>query len=961
MDAAGTPLGRHGERERITLNVIAGLLLATGLSVAAGWALSVQAARNGVARQTQILVAAEQLQSALKDVETGERGYALTGEDSYLEPYEAANRALPALVAGVESGEIGVTLIQQIQLKQDFARRVIEARRSGGLDPAVALVRTGVDKASMDAVRLTVSRLQQNAGARIARSDQKQAARGFWLALLASASTLGAFAVMAVQLVRRRRAERTSAALLGSVMDNAPIGLGFLDPQLRVQHMNQALVAMSDRALDAEIGRSLWDILPQQRETLEPRLQHVLSGGGSVTTIGVTVEHRAHAGQQRHFELGFFPLPGLAGQSAGAGLVIADVTHRARAERRLRESEARFRTLIETTASIVWTMSSTGELIPPQTSWTAFTGQGPAEYAARGWMNAVHPEDRAETLETWERAVLGHTPYFMEHRLRRADGAWRIMAMRAVPILDDGMVREWSGSHTDITERKTAEADLSAARDAAEAANHAKSQFLANMSHELRTPLSAVIGYSEMLEEEVQDSGDHHLLADIQKIQSNARHLLSLINDVLDLSKIEADRMTSFAETFAVDALVRDAAATVDGLVTQKGNTLVIELGPDVGEMHTDLVKLRQCLFNLVSNAAKFTENGQITLRAARDGGTMRFSVADTGIGMTPGQLDRLFERFSQADISTTRRFGGTGLGLAITRAFCRLLGGDVTVTSVAGQGSVFTIALPVTMPEQAPEPDESAPPDAPGRHVVLVVDDDAGQRELLSRFLEREGFAVRTAPDGKTCLELAREVHPHAILLDVMMPQMDGWSVLSALKSEQGLARIPVVMVTFVNEPGLSASLGASDTVLKPVEWDRLRTVMERFRGEAGDILVVDDDPDARRRLRIVLERDGWSVSEAENGAAALSAVERALPQLILLDLTMPVMDGFAFLHELRARPQYDNVPVVVLTARDLDAGERRQLDGADRVLSKGDTDLRQLSGELRRMTPTHAPIGQS
>ena len=726
--------------------------------------------------------------------------------------------------------------------------------------------------------------------------------------------------------------------------------------------MNRAFSTMSERALDAAVGRSLWDVLPDLRGTLEPRLAEVLEAGRTLANIEVALHSRVNPALLREFQFGFFPLPVEAGTrtTAGAGVVVTDVTYRKRSERRLRESEERFRTLIETSAAIVWTTTPAGELMPPQVSWTAFTGQAQSEYEGFGWLQAVHPEDRDATLEAWTRAVADHALFAIDHRLRRADGEWRVMAARGVPILDEGETREWVGTHTDITERKQAEEELSAAKDAAEAANRAKSQFLANMSHELRTPLSAVIGYSEMIEEEMEETGEQHLLGDVRKIQSNARHLLSLINDVLDLSKIEADRMTTYAEEVDVEALVRDVASTVGSLVQQKGNEVVLDLAPGLGTMRTDQVKLRQCLFNLVSNAAKFTENGRITLRAARAGSEVVLSVADSGIGMTPEQLDKLFERFTQADVSTTRRFGGTGLGLAITRAFCRLLGGDVTVASTYGEGSTFTIRLPAEMPEQAGEPDEAhadtkAGEAASGQHLVLVIDDDPAQRDLLSRFLEREGFAVRTAPDGKLGIELARALRPRAILLDVMMPQMDGWSVLSALKADPELAVIPVVMVTFVNEPGLGASLGAADTVPKPVEWDRLKGVMDRFRGEAGDILVVDDDPDARARLRTVLQRDGWTVSEAGNGREALDIVAHAPPQLILLDLTMPVMDGFAFLHELRERPGCGDIPVVVLTARDLDAEERRRLDGADRVLSKGQTNLRQLAGELRSLAPPH------
>ena len=950
------------------LNVAAGILLVAGLALAAWSLIGAQRGRAFIAEQNRVLVADERLLSTLKDLETGERGFALTGTPSYLEPYNAAEAALDEAAAAVSGAGPGAqALAALVTVKRAFASQVVGARRDQGLDAAIALIRTGADKASMDSIRATVADLQATARDRIAASDREQAVQTPLLAALAALAVLAAFASLALLAWRRRRAARDSAALLTSVLDNAPIGLGFLDPDLRVQHMNRALTGMAERVLDADVGSSLWDILPGTRGTLEPRVNEVLDAGRTTANVDVAMPSRIDPAQLREFQFGFFPLPssgrnvaggGAAGQraTAGAGLVVTDITIRKRAERRLRESEERFRILIETIASIVWTASPGGEFTGLQLGWTAFTGQTEEQYAGFGWQQVIHPDDRDAALDLWRHAMAERRPYEGEHRLHRADGEWRIMEVRGVPLMDDdGAVREWVGSHTDITGRKRAEEELSAAKDSAESANRAKSQFLANMSHELRTPLSAVIGYSEMLEEELEDGGDKGLLADVQKIQSNARHLLSLINDVLDLSKIEADRMTTYAETFAVDALVQDVANTVGTLVSQKGNTLIVQADPDLGTMHTDQVKLRQCLFNLVSNAAKFTQDGEITLRASRVADDVVFSVTDSGIGMTPDQLARLFERFTQADSSTTRKFGGTGLGLAITRAFCRLLGGDVTVTSTENVGSTFTIQVPATLPDQ---PSEEVPAEQaePSRHLVLVIDDDPSQRDLLLRFLEREGFSVRTAPDGKAGIELARALHPRAILLDVMMPKMDGWSVLTALKADPALELIPVVMVTFVNEPGLGASLGAAETVLKPVEWDRLKQVMDRFHGDAGDILVVDDDPDARARLRTVLTRNGWTVSEAGNGQEALEVVATAPPQLILLDLTMPVMDGFTFLRELRARPGCADIPVVVLTARDLDAEERRQLGGASRVLSKGKTDLRQLAGELRTLAPPHA-----
>ena len=544
-------------------------------------------------------------------------------------------------------------------------------------------------------------------------------------------------------------------------------------------------------------------------------------------------------------------------------------------------------------------------------------------------------------------------------------------AFSYTPVYDDG--GEVAGLFcpcAETTGQIMAERAAVEARQAAEEANVAKSQFLANMSHELRTPLSAIIGYSEMLQEEIEDSGDPGGMApDLAKVESNARHLLGLINDVLDLSKVESGKMEVYAETFDAAEMVRDVAATVQRLVETKGNTLDLRVAPDLGAMHSDVTKVRQILLNLLSNAAKFAEGGTITLSAERgpsmdgvaDGGGqdwMAFRVSDTGIGMTEEQLAKLFQRFQQADASTTRRFGGTGLGLSITKAFSTMLGGDIEAESAPGQGSAFTVRLPATFVERevAAEQggiagDGAGNEAVPGREVVLVIDDDPAQRELMTRFLTREGFGARTAPDGPTGLELARALRPRAILLDVTMPGMDGWSVLSALKADPELAAIPVVMVTFVSERGLATSLGAADYVPKPVEWERFRQVMDRFREADGDVLVVDDDPDTRQRMRAMLGKGGWTVVEAGNGQEALDRVAHATPQLILLDLTMPVMDGFTFLRMLRERPGCADIPVVVLTARDLSNEERRQLRGASQVLNKGDTSLRDLAGELHAL----------
>ena len=397
--------------------------------------------------------------------------------------------------------------------------------------------------------------------------------------------------------------------------------------------------------------------------------------------------------------------------------------------------------------------------------------------------------------------------------------------------------------------------------------------------------------------------------------------------------------MDLFPEDFAVADLVQGVAAVAAPLARQRGNRLVVDCPEGLGAMRSDLTKVRQALYNLLSNAAKFTERGQITLTAARepgagqregDGGAgdwLVFRVADTGIGMTPEQLGRLFEAFTQAEASTTRRFGGTGLGLALTRHFCRLLGGEVTVESEAGAGSTFTIRLPAIVPQAGPAAaaTASAPAPAPGGDdgsgrrpgTVLVIDDDAAVRDLLQRSLAREGFRVLPAAGGEEGLRLARAARPDAITLDVLMPGMDGWAVLAALKADPALADVPVVMLTIADDKALGFSLGAVEYLTKPVDRARLLRVLRRYRpgGPArrgggdggprpGPVLVVEDDEATRRTLRRLLEGEGFAVVEAEHGRAALDLLARgavAAPGLIVLDLLMPEMDGFAFAAELR------------------------------------------------------------
>jgi signal transduction histidine kinase/DNA-binding response OmpR family regulator len=511
--------------------------------------------------------------------------------------------------------------------------------------------------------------------------------------------------------------------------------------------------------------------------------------------------------------------------------------------------------------------------------------------------------------------------------------------------------------------------EMRRARDAAEEHDRAKSQFLANMSHELRTPLTAVIGYSEILIEEAREADQEEFLPDLQQIHTQSKHLLSLINDLLDMSKIEAGKVQLFLETFDLGTMVREVATTVRPLVDKNGNVLSVQAAEGLGTMHTDVTRLRQCLLNLLSNASKFTEKGTVTLTVSREKENgddwILFCVADTGIGLTPDQMRRLFQAFTQADLSTTRKYGGTGLGLAITRRLCQMMGGDISVQSVKDKGSTFTIRLPSDARRRPPEVEEPAPT-TPSDSVltraalktVLVVDDDPGVCDMLSRFLSKEGFRVLVATTGEEALRMAREVRPRAITLDVMMPGMDGWAVLSALKADPDLADIPVIIVSIIDDKNLGYALGASDYVTKPLERDRLLDIIRKRCGatSSGTVLVAEDEPATREMLRRVLEKGGWTVVEAGNGREALEIVTRQRPALVLLDLMMPEMDGFEFLDEMRQRPELQSIPVVVLTAKDLTEEDRLFLNGSlllsgcvKRVLQKGNFSLDILLREVR------------
>ena len=531
--------------------------------------------------------------------------------------------------------------------------------------------------------------------------------------------------------------------------------------------------------------------------------------------------------------------------------------------------------------------------------------------------------------------------------------------------------------------------ELAVKRDEALDASRTKSLFLANMSHELRTPLNAIIGYSEMLEEEADDFGYEDIIPDLQKIQKAGKHLLALINDILDISKIEAGKVELYIEEFELQDLLEEILTTSQPVVDKNENKLVFE-GENLGKVRNDMTKMRQIIFNLLSNAAKFTQNGTVTLAARREmeAGSewLMLSVSDTGIGMNAEQMSRVFSEFTQADASTTRKYGGTGLGLPISRHFAQMMGGDITIKSVEGEGSTFIVRVPVevapttpaeeqgidvaTLIGEVPKPGEETDrhstqpvPDLSNQTItVLVIDDDPTVHDLLNRVLKREGFMVLSALTGDEGLEKARQLQPDIITLDVMMPQMDGWAVLSRIKSEEEIRDIPVIMLSMLENKSLGFALGATDYLTKPVDRTILISALKRHKNktkakvEQGKILVIEDDEDTRELLRRTAEREGWVATEAQNGLVGLNKLAQEQPDLILLDLMMPEMDGLQFLAEMRRHDEWRNIPVIVITAKSLTDEERQWLNqGVERILQKADYRPDFLVEEIRQILTTH------
>ena len=951
------------------------------------WSLSASLAAAGLRRHGyEVRHHTSDVLSHLQDAETGQRGFLLTGQQPYLEPYQAGTAGfargvvdLHRLTEGDSAQRRRVSTLERLSLaKLAELNETIGLRRRGELDSALALVSSDRGRRLMDSMRAVLGALDSVEAVRIDRLDTRVSARGriARLTLLAGTFLVVALVVASSRLIRRdlserRRAEdevRRSRAFLDSVLDQIPLMVFVKDAtELRFVRLNRAGESLLGVERAEVVGKNDFDFFPEAEARFFVEKDREVLARGMVVDIPEEPIHTRHKGT-RILHTKKVPVLDDAGRPQFLLGVSEDITEQRQAAAALLDARERLHQALAFSPTVIYALEVTGERWKPvwvSENFTRVTGHDANNVLDPAWWAAqLHPDERSRLLGEMP-ALLQQERYTREYRFRFRDGSYGWVRDEARVVRDvAGAPAHVFGAWLDITERVQAESQLRQARAAAEAANHAKSDFLAKMSHELRTPLNSIIGFSEMLEDQTFGPLNEKQSRYVENVLNSGRQLLQLINDILDLSKVEAGRMELAVEQLDVARAVAEARSFMETQAAGKRHVLEVDVEEGLPTVFADEAKLRQILYNLLSNAIKFTpDGGRIRIRARRaDAGEgIEIAVTDTGIGIKPEDQARVFAEFEQLDAAYVREQQGTGLGLALTRKLVEMHGGRIWVESEVGRGSTFHLVLPFRPRRRVTPPPSSAARTAIRTGevgpLVLVVEDDPRSGDLLGHYLTQLGYRVAHAENGPQALALARSLRPDAITLDILLPGEDGLAVLAQLKGSPDTQEIPVVVVSITDHRDLGLSLGAVDWLVKPVQRDSfLSSVRRAIRplppGGTPTVLVVDDEPAAVELLTEALTAHGFRAVPAYDGREGVTAALAHHPDVIVLDLVMPGMTGFDVVRELRDHPAGRNIPILIFTALEVTPADRtRLLNSVQAIVPKaGPSDL--LS-ELARVCP--------